>query len=69
MIDDLWLDITDSSKTVSSQGEEVCITNTLQDLNAKFKWVQETIQNARVQETIQNANKGVLHEIQLFDYI
>ena len=64
MIYDLWLDITDTSKVVSPQGEEVCIAITLQDLNTKFK---------RVRETIQNASKDVLHELQLnrwlFDYI
>ena len=56
IIDDLWLDITETSKTVSPQGEKVCIAITLQDLNTKFK---------RVRETSQNASKDVLHELQL----
>ena len=55
-ISDLWSSITSTAKTVSLQGEEVCIAVNLQDLNAKFK---------EVQQLLGNASKDVLHEIQL----
>ena len=46
IINDLWSSITRTAKTVSLQGEEVCIAVNLQDLNVKL---------------LGNASKGVLH--------